>query len=202
MYSKQYLPVKGEKSFTVGCSYYNLPVKLYPDLMSCIYLHKNHVYIVKEIEGGFKVLEDINDNTYNDILLEEYKKLHLKLNLVLTGSLALHFYKPLNKKVANINTLCDIDTLRQIQEYVVPRDYYCIDNEDMRSWGVIYNHNIEVLVKNNLSYTFTEDGLKIANINDIISSQLYLGINVSIKYLKNIKEYVNLCTHINLNNFG
>lgn len=201
MYSKKYLPIREEKKFTVGCSYYNLPVNSYPNLISCIYQHVNHVYLIEEIEGGFKVLEEIDDNTYNDILLKEYRKLPLMSNLVLTGSLALHVYKPLNRKVSNINTLCDIFTFRQIQELIVPRDYYCMNDEDPRSWGVMHNYNIEVLVKNKLSYLHIDD-IKIANLDDIISAQLYLSVNTNIMYLKNIKEYISMCNHINLNNFG
>ena len=199
MYNQKYLPVVEENQFTVDCSYYNLPVKPYSSLISCIYIPKNLVYLIEEIEHGFKVIGKLSPREYNYILFDEYKALNL--DLVLTGSLALHMYKPLDKMVNNINALCDILKFRDIQQQIVPRDYYCLNNTDNRSWGVFHKYNVEVLVKNQLSYHVIDD-VRIADINDIISSQIWLGINVNTSYFKNVVAYIDMCDNLKSNSFG
>lgn len=188
--------IVNQNNFTAGCRYYNLPaVTIYNGIISTLYHAKDAVAEISILENGFQVEKILSAYEYNDLLLQEYKKKTDK-GLILTGSLALHVYRPLNRYINNINTLCDYNVYGQIANKIVPRDYYCLQNDDPRSWGVIMDSNIEVLVKNQIAYKFIDD-VKIALLEDIIASKIYLGIHRNFKYLMDIEHYLPLCPTLN-----
>lgn len=186
-----------------GISYYNTNHLVMDTLLPITYKTiGNNVALVEILEKGFKVEKILNPCEFNDLLLKECISIFKNSDLILTGSLALHLYKPLNRFVNNVNVLCDSNNLRKLKFNIVPLDYEFCTFKDTRSWGYIYPYGIDILVKNNLSYQIINN-IKVSNIDDIISSKIDLAIKTrNIDYLKDINDYRQYISNLNIGKYG
>lgn len=197
---KSFIAVTNE---IVGVSYYNTSHVVKESLIMLSPWEKGKLRAeVTLLEQGFKIDRILSPIEYNNIMFKEFKTLFQQSQLILTGSLALHLYKSLNRYVNGIDVLCTIDEYRKITDIVVPRDYYWCDKEDSRSWGALCPYGINVLVKNKVSYEII-DNIKVSCISDIISSKISLAIDTdNMQYMNDLKEYKEYCNNLNLNYYG
>jgi len=206
--------------FIEDVTYSNLRAHYYPTIMSSLpYNDINSKYAIiriyeKDIAGNatnFKVEKILSTIEVNDILFNEYKTLVEKdyPQLILTGSLALHLYQPLQRPINNINVMIDETSLHLIKNNIIPL-YDDFQNFDKRTWGMLpvkspFKTDLYVLVKNELSYRIYQN-VKVSDVDDILSAKMYRNcfeynlinnkdIHNYMKFSKSLGKFYNEHTH-------